>query len=74
MARRIEPSRRSEVVAVLALIFTVGVYMVNRAERDGATQKAQEFNSTLLAQRNRELDTLERRIMNLEKGCNHAYP
>lgn len=59
---KVEPSRRTDIIALCALFVTAGIWFANDRESKGATQKAIEAtaaaNATLLAQRNRELDNM----------------
>lgn len=55
----IEPSRRGEVIGFCALVLTAGIWWSGDRESKGAIAKAQEFNATLLSQRNREIDSMK---------------
>ena len=77
MARRtprFEGSRLGEVVAVLALLVTVGIWWTTQSERAGATQKQLDSNLQLLTRRDRENDALEKRIAALEHDCRDSRP
>lgn len=62
---KVEPSRRGEVIALCALLFTVGAWFAAESRDKGAMQKSQEFSSTLLTQRNRENDAMREDIKDL---------
>jgi hypothetical protein len=63
---KVEPSRRGEVIAFVGLVMTAAIWYGQDRQDKGALLRTQEMNATLLAQRNREVDTLERRVSKLE--------
>lgn len=67
---KVKPSTRGEVIAFAALVMTALIWFGQDRQDKGAAQKALDLNMTLLAQRNREVDVLERRLENLERRCN----
>ena len=68
------PASRGELIAACGLLLSIVLYFGVDRERQGAIQKQREMNGTLLSQRNRENDQLERRISSLEQQLRRCDP
>lgn len=76
--KRVMPATRSEWIAGVALLVTVFTGITLSARKDGAQerelQRMNDERATLMTQRNRENDLMERRLAALElalRGCAH---
>lgn len=64
---KIQKSSRGEVIGFCTLMLAAAVWFGQDRQDKGAILKQNEMNATLMAQRNREVDGLERRLSAVER-------